>query len=97
MGERPIKKSERAERSSAEPANTPQSQDERRSDRGGQGKSSGNRKGRGDRQEKTPAVPQALMRGPKPKPAPEPPKLEESTPETDESEGSATDESPEDQ
>jgi hypothetical protein len=56
MVERPIKRSERAERSD----------EEKRNDRPNKEKKGGRGKGRGDREERKPRVSPALMRGPKP-------------------------------
>lgn len=73
MVERPIKKSELAARAAEGGERDRPQGGERRERSGGRGRKGGRGKGRGDREERKPAVPLALMRGPKPQPKVEEP------------------------
>ncbi|NER81043.1 MAG: hypothetical protein F6K42_16040 [Leptolyngbya sp. SIO1D8] len=82
MVERPIKKSERVARDNSEGKRDQEGRGgDRRERSGGKGRKGGRGKGRRDREEKKPAIPPALMRGPKPKPKVEVPEPEPEIPE----------------
>lgn len=91
MAERPIKKSELAQR---EASGEPRKEKTPKAGGGQGGRGKGRGKGRGDREERQPAVPAALMRGPRPQPKkeePEPePAVEATTDEVAAEDGEAT-------